>query len=73
MATPVNPTTEKIIRALKSRWDSIKSGYLRDSFAKSALQGLLTGESTKGVDEHRIARMAYAQADAMMAVRGERS
>lgn len=68
MATPINPTTEKLLRGLKARWVTIKSGLLRDRFALAAMQGLLSSGKYE-VDDSRIARLAYAQADAMLAAR----
>jgi len=74
VAATINPLTEKIIRAVKNRWAEIKGHYLRDHFARAALTGLLaSGRVGLDVEEERIARMSYQQADAMLRARGNTS
>jgi len=68
VATPLNPATEKVLRAIKARWVVLKSGLLRDRFALAAMQGLLASGKYE-IDEGRIARMSYSHADAMLAAR----
>jgi len=69
MASALNPGTEKILRAIKARWVTIKSRALRDSFARAALQGFIASGRFDPVDEGRLARMSYSAADAMLLAR----
>lgn len=70
MRSTVHPSTEKILAAIKSRFAELKLRALRDAFAAASLPGLLASSRYAATDDHRIARDAYALADALIAARG---
>jgi hypothetical protein len=72
MATTVNPTTARVLGALKGRYIELKLRLMRDAFAGCAVTGLLASGKYDVADEPRVARAAYEIADALIAVRGGR-
>ncbi len=70
MKPALDTDTARALGVLKSRLGDIKLRALRDLFAAAAVHAIANSARYAAADESRIARDAYALADALIAARG---